>query len=77
MFVIVVGFVLALIFSRLPLGIVGLFILSILDQKSPRAERDAQDKPTLQSQGVDKYKIAYIRETTHTGHKSTEWPASS
>jgi hypothetical protein len=34
MFAIVVGFVLALIFFGLPLGIIGLFILSILDQKS-------------------------------------------
>jgi Flp pilus assembly protein protease CpaA len=66
MLAIVIGFVLALAFFGLPLGIIGLFILSILDQKSREAESAAQDTPTLESQAVDQHKIGYGRSDART-----------
>ena len=77
MFAIVIGFVLTLIFFGLPLGIIGLFILSVLDQKSRGAESAAQDTPTLTSHGVDKHEIGYSRETAPTRHKSAQSPPAS
>ena len=57
MFAIVIGFVLALIFFGLPLGIIGLFILSILDQKSRGVKNAPQYTSTLASHGVNKYEL--------------------
>jgi hypothetical protein len=75
MFAIVIGFVLTLIFFGLPLGIIALFILSVLDQKSGGTESASQDAPTLTSHGVDKHEIGYGREPTR--HKSAQSPAAS
>ena len=77
MFAIVIGFVLTLIFFGLPLGIIGLFILSVLDQKSGGTESAAQDTPTLTSYGVDKHEIGYSREMAPTRHKSAQSPPAS
>ena len=39
MFAVIAGMVLALFFLGLPLGIIGLFVMSIIDQKRPGASR--------------------------------------
>jgi hypothetical protein len=39
MFAVIAGIVLALFFLGLPLGIIGLFVVSVIDQKSMRASR--------------------------------------
>jgi hypothetical protein len=52
MFAIIVGLVLALILFGLPLGIIGLFVVSILDQKSFEVDNTSQVAPTSESQGA-------------------------
>jgi hypothetical protein len=66
MFAVVVGFILTLIFFGLPLAIMGLFIMSILDQKSRGERNTPQDAPTLKSQGVDKHPLGYSHEIGST-----------
>jgi hypothetical protein len=39
MFAVIAGIVLALLFLGLPLGIIGLFVISVIDQKSARTSR--------------------------------------
>jgi hypothetical protein len=39
MFAVVAGIFLAIFFLGLPLGIIGLFVLSVIDQKSPSSSR--------------------------------------
>jgi hypothetical protein len=62
MFAIFCGFLLALIFFGLPLGIIGLFVVSILDQRSPEVENIPHDAPTSKSQRASKHQPAENRE---------------
>jgi hypothetical protein len=61
MFAILLGFLLALICFGLPLGIIGLFIASILDQKSHEVRDALQDTATLKS--VDKHQQLHARDS--------------
>jgi hypothetical protein len=54
----IVGFVLALILFGLPLGIIGLFIASMLDQLSPEMENTA---PTSDGRDASKHRLSYMR----------------
>jgi hypothetical protein len=54
----IVGFVLALILFGLPLGIIGLFVASMLDQYSPEMENTA---PTSEDRGASKHRFSSMR----------------
>jgi hypothetical protein len=62
----VVGFLVALIFLGLPLGIIGLFILSIIDQISPEMRNTPQDGPASDNQGASKHRFGYSRQIVGT-----------
>jgi hypothetical protein len=65
---------LALIFVGLPLGIIGLFVASILDQRSHEVERPSQDAPTLETPSVDRDQRGYHREIIGlSGSPPTSW----
>jgi hypothetical protein len=66
MFAIIVGLVLALILFGLPLGIIGLFVVSILDQKSFEVDTTSQVAPTSESQGASKHQFGYSRQIVGT-----------
>jgi hypothetical protein len=66
MFAIVCGFLLALIFFGLPLGIIGLFVVSILDQTSAGSENIPQVPLTLENQAASERQFAYSREMVGT-----------
>jgi hypothetical protein len=61
MFAIIVGLVLALILFGLPLGIIGLFVVSILDQKSFEVDNIPRDAPTSESRRASKHRFDYRR----------------
>jgi hypothetical protein len=66
MFAMVCGFLLALIIFGLPLGIIGLFVASILDQTSAWSENIPQVPPTLKGQATSERQFAYSRELVGT-----------
>jgi hypothetical protein len=66
MFAIIVGLVLALIAFGLPLGIIGLFVVSILDQKSFEVDNTSQVAPTSESQDASKHQFGYSRQIVGT-----------
>jgi TM2 domain-containing membrane protein YozV len=55
MFAVIAGIVLALVFLGLPLGIIALFILSIVDQRSTRAGRWRRTSTTIRQDNVVRY----------------------
>jgi hypothetical protein len=65
MFAIVCGFLLALIIFGLPLGIIGLFVASILDQTSTGSENIPQLPPTSK-QAASERQFSYSREMAST-----------
>jgi mannose/fructose/N-acetylgalactosamine-specific phosphotransferase system component IIC len=74
MLAMIVGFVLALIFVGLPLGIIGLFVASILDQRSHEAEDPSQNAPTSETQSGDQDQRGYHREIIGlSGSPPTSW----
>jgi hypothetical protein len=54
----IVGFALALILFGLPLGIIGLFVASMLDQYSPEMENKA---PTSEDRDASKHWFSSMR----------------
>jgi hypothetical protein len=55
MFAVIAGSVLALFFLGLPLAIIGLFIMSIVDQRSPRTGRKDRKSTTISQEIVVRY----------------------
>jgi hypothetical protein len=55
MFGVIAGIVLALLFLGLPLGIIALFILSIVDQRAVRAGRRLAKSTTISQENVVRY----------------------
>lgn len=55
MFAVIAGIVLALVFLGLPLGIIALFILSIVDQRTTRAGRRHRKSTTISHDNVVGY----------------------
>jgi hypothetical protein len=55
MFAMIAGIVLALFFLGLPLGIIGLFILSIVDQRAIRTGRRHKKATTIRQDNVVRY----------------------
>ena len=55
MFAVIAGIVLALVFLGLPLGIIALFILSIVDQRATRTGRRHRKSTTTSQDNVVRY----------------------
>jgi hypothetical protein len=67
-----VGFVLTIVFFGLPLGIIALFLASILDQRFHEAQDTSQDAATTQS--GDRGQRGYRREIVGmSGPPPTSW----
>jgi hypothetical protein len=57
----IVGFVLALILFGLPLGIIGLFVVSILDQSSAETDNISQNTPASKDRNASRYRFGSVR----------------
>jgi hypothetical protein len=78
MFAVIAGSVLALFFLGLPLAIIGLFIMSIIDQRSPLGRRRAKKLPTTSQEIVIRYPERGIeRPTTKRRNEMVVWRNSS
>lgn len=74
MFALIAGSVLALFFLGLPLAIIGLFIMSIVDQRSPRTGRRDKKFTTTSQKIVVRYpERAAERATTKRREQIVVW----
>jgi hypothetical protein len=64
MFAVIAGIVLALFFLGLPLAIIGLFIMSFVDQRSPRAGRRDKKLTTTKQDIVVSYPERNVEKAT-------------
>jgi hypothetical protein len=69
-----VGFVLTIVFFGLPLGIIALFVASILDQRFHEAQVTSQDAAASTTQSGDQGQRGYGREIVGmSGPPPTSW----
>jgi hypothetical protein len=69
-----VGFVLTIVFFGLPLGIIALFVASILDQRFHEAQDISQDAAAPTTQSGDRGQRGYRREIVGmSGPPPTSW----
>jgi hypothetical protein len=55
MFAVIAGVVLALVFLGLPMGIIGLFVMSVIDQKAPGIGRRQRQSKTIGQDNIVSY----------------------